>query len=337
MQSVTHHWLLALVVLTLLLLPAAAFAEDGVAAFAVRPARYDPERIETRSYFVYDAVGGQLITDQVRVINTSDQPGLVRLYAVDAATGQNSGPVYLPATAERNKAGAWMTLATRELLLEAGEERLVEFVVRVPSDARTGDHLGGIVAEGATITRQADGSNFAVNLQVRNVVAVHLIVPGQRVDQLRITGIVPTVQQGMQTLVIGLHNQGTHMVKGAGKLTISDAAGAQLAAAPVQLDSILPGDQLNFPVIVPGRALAAGVYHAEFRFTTSDGKVVPAFVATINITSTHIEQIYAAQPQLLPPPSAAGRNLISWLPLFFAAVSAGFFALYLRRRLRFRH
>lgn len=98
------------------------------------------------------------------MINTGDEAGSVRLYAVDAATGQNSGAVYLDAEAPRTNVGAWISLEHDTMLLAPGEERTIGFTVVVPATAQPGDHLGALVAQGTPRTSEGADNNFVVNV-----------------------------------------------------------------------------------------------------------------------------------------------------------------------------
>lgn len=328
-------WLFALgAAIVLLTAPHGAAAQSEGAAFTVGPARYDPDRPATRSYFVYDVEPGRSFHDELRVINTGDQPGVVRLYPVDATTGQNSGPVYLQADAQRRDVGGWITLDVRELRLEPGEEQLAGFSVAVPAGARAGEHLGGIVAEGATVTSASAESNFAVDLRIRSVVAVQVNLPGPRVDKLGAAGLSTAVRNGLQVVVVSLRNEGTHLAKGAGSVAIFAASGEQVALVPLRFDSILPGDMLNLQAPVPGQALGVGRYRAALTLT-ADGQGEPTMLTShFDVTPAQVETIYAAQPQLPPAPAPTQLGWGGRLPLICGAISLIFFTLYLARRLR---
>ena len=75
--------------------PASGWSARGEASFALKPLKYDPALTATKSYFILDAKPGDVIHDQIRVVNTGGRTGTAYLYAVDATTGQTSGAVYL--------------------------------------------------------------------------------------------------------------------------------------------------------------------------------------------------------------------------------------------------
>lgn len=131
-----------------LCLPAFALSQAGGQAFiGMRPAPRDPLQPVTRSYYVYNSTPGAILHDQLLIANTGTAPGIVDLYGVDATTGATSGTVYEARQEPRRDVGKWLKLATPHLTLTPGEEQVVSFTVTVPRIVRSGQHIGGIVAE----------------------------------------------------------------------------------------------------------------------------------------------------------------------------------------------
>src|SRR3954466_819228 len=73
--------------LAVCLSPPAAHAEP---VFAIKPAT-----ATATNYFVLPLVPGSFVTRKVKVSNVGDTAGVVRLFGVDATTGQTTGAVYL--------------------------------------------------------------------------------------------------------------------------------------------------------------------------------------------------------------------------------------------------
>jgi len=242
--------------LLLLLLTTARVAQAaGEASFSVRPAS---TQSTNAAYFVYDAEPGQVIQDDVLVINTGDAPGTVRLYALDGMTGPTGGIVFPDADAPRSQVGAWVQLDETELTLGPGESRTVGFTVTVPRELRAGHHVGGIAAQG-TAVNQGSGQ-FQVNVQTRVVTAVQVNIPGPAVEHLTINGVTPSVQSSKQTLLLALRNDGNQMVKPQGTVTIADGEGRELHSIPLQVHTFLPDTAIDYPVVIPDGPLAAGDY-----------------------------------------------------------------------------
>lgn len=299
LPSTLRYLLLAM----LLLGPRSVGAQAaGGPSFGLRPVRYDPDRPATQSYFIYDVSPGQSFQDEVQVTNSGSASGTVRLYPVDATTGQTSGPVYLSAADVRKGVGAWIELDQTELTLAPGESRAVAFKIRVPQSARPGQHLGGLVAEDTVLKEGQSGGALQVKLQQRMVTAVQINLPGVMVEKVEITGVASSIQAGNQVLELGLRNDGTEMVKPSGSVHVTNAQGQEVQRLNFQLESILPDTQIQYPVQIERQALAAGEYHATVRI--SYGKQGTAsYETTFQVTNGQVSQLYEAKPQL-PPPTA---------------------------------
>lgn len=237
-------------------------ADDAGARFGLQPVNYDAAIPATRSYFVFDGAPAGTIRSQVRVVNTGSSAGTVQLYAVDATTGQTSGTVYLGRQDPRSDVGAWTRLDTDELTLAPGEQRLVSFTVAVPADARAGQHVGGLVAED-TAVRHAAGAGTSINVQSLMVLAIQVNVPGAEVEQLTVDRITAAAGGGYQTLLLGVHNTGTQMLKPQGLLTVTNAEGASAGRWPLALDTVLPQTSIAYPLYVQGAPLPAGDYTGD--------------------------------------------------------------------------
>lgn len=245
----------AVLLLLLALTTAGAAQAAEEASFSVQPAS---TQSTNAAYFVYDAELGQVIHDEVLVTNTGDAPGTARLYALDGMTGPTGGIVFPDADAPRSQVGAWVQLDETEVTLGPGESRTVGFTVTVPRELRAGHHVGGIAAQGTAVN---EGSGqFQVNVQTRVVTAVQVNLPGPAVEHVTIDGVTPSVQGSKQTLVLGLRNDGNQMVKPQGTVTIADGEGRELHSIPLQVHTFLPDTAIEYPLMIPGEALAAGDY-----------------------------------------------------------------------------
>ncbi|HEX5501164.1 MAG TPA: DUF916 domain-containing protein [Thermomicrobiales bacterium] len=304
------------------LLPGAARAASaGGPAFGLQPVTYDPARPESRSYFVFDARPGATVTSRVRVVNTGDAAGAVRLYAVDAATGQTGGTVFRAREDPRQDAGAWIALDAQELTLQPGEGHVVAFTVTVPADAGPGQHVGGIVAENATARTSAappaapaGAAQAGLQVTIRNltILAVQVDLPGVPVERVDVIGVRAGGAGGYQTLLLGLRNSGTMMLKPTGTLTVSDAAGQPIQTVPLALDTFLPRTAIDYPVALR-RALGAGDYHVAVALTYGDGQTTTAERA-LTVTAAQVAQVFPPAAPLAPPPGVAPAPIPPWAP-----------------------
>jgi hypothetical protein len=241
------------------------------AAFSITPTAH-------KAFFVYDTTPGSVVTGQVRVINVSPVAGRVALYAVDATTGQTSGAVYLGRTAPKRGVGSWIRLSTPGITLGPHQRAVVPFSVRIPSSSGSGQHLGGIVAAPlqprTTQVTHKGRSSFRVNIREIAIVAVEVNLPGPKQQFMSITSLTPSGRPGYQTLEIGLSNGGNTLLKGHGKLTVTNANGTQLLAKRFMLDTFVPHTQIAYPVYVTGKRLPLGRYIGRVTVTYGLGHTV---------------------------------------------------------------
>lgn len=278
----------------------AAPASSGGAQFAVQPVTYDPSMPDTRAYFIFNSTPGAVLHSRVRVTNSGTAAGSARLYAVDATTGATSGTVYQSAQAPRQDVGAWITLDQSSVLLAPGQSRVVDYTLRIPQTVRSGQHVGGIVAEDATVTSTSAG-NMRINVQHLAITGVLISLPGTPVHQLTATGAAIGGQNGSQSVTLALHNTGTMLEKPNGDLLIGNAAGQTLQDVPLHLDTFLPQTSIAFPVYMTHAALTAGTYWADLTLTYGNGQLLH-YHTPFTVTAAQLAQIFPPRAQATPPP-----------------------------------
>lgn len=285
-----------------------AAADEASANFSLRPARSDPARPATKGYFILDTTPGTVMQDEVVVRNSGAAVGTVRLFPVDAVTGQNGGSSFPDEGAPRRAVGNWLKLDRTELTLQPGEEQMVPFTLTIPPDATAGQHLGGLVALDTAIKRGAEGT-VRIDTQTRMVAAVQVNLPGATVERLTIGGVSAGGPAGTQLLLLDLRNEGNTMIKPVGTVSVADASGATVQELPLKLDTFLPGDTIQYPVAVQRQALAAGTYSATVNLTYGAGGAA-TYTGDFNITAAQIAQVFPSAAPLAPPPVAAGAAVV---------------------------
>src|SRR5207244_6491722 len=88
--------------------------------------------------------------------------------------------------------------------------------------------------------------------------AVELQLPGRVVARADVTGVKPGGEHGYQYVYLHLRNPGTIMIKPAGSLLITNSRGGIVARRNLQLDTFLPGTQIDYPVLLPRLTLSPG-------------------------------------------------------------------------------
>jgi hypothetical protein len=305
--------LLIMVILSVLLTgtlgSSIAHADSGQANFALQPVLFDPSNPLTESYFIFDSKPGTVITSRVRVTNSGTARGSAILYPVDATTGQTSGAVYLNQNDPRKDVGAWTTLGVQQVTLDPGQSQIVSFKVIIPGIVRSGQHLGGIVAENLSQSSSSQ-SNSAIQIKVKNltIVAIQVNLPGAPVEQLAGTGVQAGGQNGYQRLLLGLSNTGTVMLKPSGTLQVTDTQGQVVKNVSLKLDTFLPQTTINYPVAISGKALSAGDYQATLTLTYGNGQVLH-YSTKFTVTQQQLTQVFGnTSSQTQAPPGFGGTG-----------------------------
>jgi hypothetical protein len=331
--------------------PAAAGATAGESSFAVRPTTYDATLPATKSYFVFEARPGQVFNAKVRVTNTGGRAGTALVYPVDATTGQTSGTVYRLRTDPRTDVGSWIQLQRGRVTLDAGSSVVIPFSVTVPRDARGGDHIGGIVAENAALTRSKATGALQIQIRHLTIAAVVVQVRGSALARLAATGLRAQGGHGYQYLYLHLENLGGLAMKPRGRVVVTDPSGAVVATRSFQLDTFVPGTAIDYPVLLPKRALSPGVYQAtvELSYRASvlgyrrAGGQASTLDRTFNFTvsRTQYEAVFKGAAPVAPPrastaPGTSKTDTRSWLLAAVALVLAGTILVLAVRRRRAR-
>ncbi|MDQ2714439.1 MAG: DUF916 and DUF3324 domain-containing protein [Chloroflexota bacterium] len=292
---------------------ARADGDAGQPTFGLQPVLYDPSQPATKSYFIFDAHPGAILHNGIRVTNNGTATGTVGLYAVDSATGQTSGTVYLSHDAVQHDVGTWITLGMQHVTLAPGESQVVPMQVTVPATMWPGQHVGGIVAE--NVVSEKPSNKGTLHIQVRNltIIAVQVNLPGSQIEQLTATGIQAGGANNYQTLLVGLDNSGTTMLKPTGSLQITDAYGHLLQNQSIKLDTFLPHTTITYPVYVKDHALGAGNYRATLTMTYGHGHVLN-YTAAFTITEQQVAQVFKAPAPLQAPEDM--KSVVDTLPIW---------------------
>jgi hypothetical protein len=232
--------------------PAHAASQGGGATVSLAPLG----SAGRSGYFIFHGRRGRTIHGTVAVSNVSRTgSGRIRLYAVDAATGQTTGAVYLSAGQPRRDVGRWIRLSTRSVTLGPRRRTLVHFTVRVPRRTRGGQHLGAIVATPAVPLHRyrgrRHGHRFQIKVQALTVLAVQVNLPGRSVQRMAIGGCRMGGQHRYQTMFVGLRNSGDVLLKGVGHVSVARVGGARVKRQSFPLDTFVPRTRIAYSARAP--------------------------------------------------------------------------------------
>ena len=310
----------------LLSVPAAASAAGG--GITVRPAHHDPADPATKAYFKPVVTPGASFTDQVIVGNSSDQPIDVIVSPVDGVTGQTSGAVYANRQDPVRETGAWITVGVTALTVAPHQEVPVAFTARVPSDAAPGDHLAGLAFEDAN--PQTSGGSVQVKKIMRTVVGVQLRVSGPAtfhadVDRVALQSLG---SPGAATAVVTVGNDGRALGKPDLTVRLTRPGGYDRTMTR-KLDTILPGDTIDYPWAWPDE-LIAGTYDVTVTAVGGGSTVTKHFTVRVGKALPG-----PGTPSSPRPPADATRSsggIPSWAFLVATALAGLVGGFVLRRR-----
>ncbi|MEO6892006.1 MAG: DUF916 domain-containing protein [Ktedonobacteraceae bacterium] len=314
--------------------PTARAVVGGRALFSMRPITTADTDPTTGTYFVITTRPGANEKHAVRVTNSGNAPGTVNLYPIDATTGQTSGVVYLSQNYERNDVGSWLKLNIQKLTLAPGQSKVIPFKLVIPSITRPGQHVGGIAAEDISQKSLLKSTTIQIDLARRVIIAVQVDLPGPPREQLAASGIQVGLIANHQTLLVGLNNAGTMMLKPYGTLQVTDIDGHLLQNLTLNLNTFLPQTTIDYPVLVNLPALGMGDYIAVLTLTYGH-KHILRYQTPFAITT---QQLPAITPPLTLSALVNGENASLWpwfigLVLFLIILLIGS-TFYWRRKIR---
>jgi hypothetical protein len=181
---------------------------DGVAANPATEGKVDKDR----SNFNYEVNPNQPAQDSIYVINTGSTTQEVTLYARDAFTDDNGEFLVQSEDQLPKDVGSWVEFYNKKAsytrTLKPKEFMTIPFMVKTPSNATPGDHIGAIVASAVT-------QGTTVNIVRRVAVRLYARVSGQVKAHLTISNLSVTTNvslwnpfESTQTLTYDITNEG---------------------------------------------------------------------------------------------------------------------------------
>jgi hypothetical protein len=215
--------------------------------------------VTPKTYFALALAPGESFDGEILVSNAAKTFVRLRVDSVDGLTGQTSGTVYANRTDPRRETSQWITPSKRALRMDARSARALGFHVQVPRNARPGDHVGAVAFQRIVPAKQG---NFAVRQVLRVAVAVQIRVAGDAAAALVLGRLSLQALGGTQIPSVGvaLRNTGQLLCRPALTVTLAKD-GESLGTVNKQLDTVLAGDAIDFPLPWP-RPLESGSYEA---------------------------------------------------------------------------
>lgn len=147
-------------------------------SLGVRPVNPNEDFLpRSTSIFIYNMNPDETKNDAVAIVNASDKSRSATLGVVDGMT-TNTGSYTCRQEADPvQDAAGWITLAKKEVAVDANATENVAFTVAVPSNAAPGEHNACITVQDADGGDTMDGGS-GVQIRMRAAARVVITVPG---------------------------------------------------------------------------------------------------------------------------------------------------------------
>ena len=263
--------------------------------YSIQPSKHAPGA--EQGYYDISADPGMQIQQTLSVSNRSSKAIEVLVAATDAATGPHGGVSYGVAGEPVVKTGAWIHLVKDSVRLAPGQSVALEFVIDVPSDATPGDHVAGIAAwipAASTDTPESEAgqAGASITVQMRQVVPVKVVVPGQAEARLAVTGVTAVAGSEKMDLDIAIENPGGLLTKGRGTIALP-GDGFQQA---FELATVVPGTSIAYSV--PWKASPkAGAYAVRVVLYYGDQESLTAeWSGDVTVADKNLAELANRQP-----------------------------------------
>ncbi|MBO9534534.1 MAG: DUF916 domain-containing protein [Solirubrobacteraceae bacterium] len=215
-------------------------------------------QVTPKTYFELKMKPGESFDGTILVTNAAEDFVRLRVDSVDGLTGETSGTVYANRTDPRKETSQWIEPKKAKLRMDADSQRQLGFHLHVPDDAAPGDHVGAIAFQ--RIIKPKEGAQFSVRQVLRVAVAIQIRVEGPADAKLELGAITLKALGGTQIPAVNLElkNTGQLLCRPALNVTLAQG-GESLGTVNRQLDTILAGDTINYPLPWP-KPLDPGTY-----------------------------------------------------------------------------
>lgn len=242
-----------------LALPASAVAAPPtIGGFSARPVALNGKEVAA-PFFSVDAAPGSSATLDILVANASKTTVRLHVDPVDAATSATSGIAYRNRTEPVREAGGWLTAPKQVLRLAPGDQRTLRAQLQIPAGAKAGDHVAAIALQ-RVIPARSSGT-FAVRQVLRVAVALQIRVAGAAISGAKVAAaprLAPLPGTQIPAVIVPLVNSGRLLCKPEVQVDLT-REGVVIGTVTKQLDTVLPGDRIEYPLPWP-RPLEAGRY-----------------------------------------------------------------------------
>ena len=177
------------VILSFLIIPlhAQAIEYKGI---GLRPAFPREGNPRTEDIFIHTIKPGDVVEDGARVINNTDVPKTLLVYAADYLAASSGGFACRQYVEEKKEVGSWIKMEKEELTLPPQSNEVVKFTITVPPTADVGEQNGCIVVQeknpAPANPNNPNDTAPGMNLSFRTGLRIALTIPGDIKKGLKI-------------------------------------------------------------------------------------------------------------------------------------------------------
>ncbi|MFN7151500.1 MAG: WxL protein peptidoglycan domain-containing protein [Microthrixaceae bacterium] len=280
------------------------------------PAEGEP----ARPNFVLEAEPGDTVRDVLVVENLGEVNLVLGVYASDAFNTASGGIDLLSGDDEPTGLGSWVVVDEPSVTVPAGASVEVPFSIRVPDDAKPGDHVGGIVTS-LRIT-EPDQTGTRVTVERRLGTRIYLRVDGELSPELTFTALSSTYRGTANPFAPGAMDI-TYRVENTGNVRLR---ATRTALVEPSIGPSTSGDAADMAELLPG---------SSYELTQRVDGVWPGWSTVTEVELTPYDSS-AASPAGAPPAAIArvSTTLVPWpqIVLLVAAVVVAVLSVLGRRR-----
>jgi hypothetical protein len=269
-------------------------------------------KLDRRPNFTLLIVPGKSAKDEFAVVNLTEKPLTLNIYAADAYNGPDGALNLEPAAKAPRDLAKWVKFTTPTgkgfIVLPPRSTRFIPFTVTVPKTAYVGDHLAGVIA--STVSAgQAPGDRGAdIKLEQRVALRLGVRVAGELTPELTVENVSATYAgtlnpfgKGTAEVTYTVRNTGNVRLGGRQEVKVRGLTGPTVSA----------GNLPDIPLLLPGGSASVTVPVAD---------IVPLVYLTASVTVQVLAPAGDANP---PAPVATGSTTFWAVPWTLLAVFLG--------------
>lgn len=218
---------------------------------------------------------GDNLSESLKVGNNSNTD---LVYSIDVANftaqGDEGGVEYLDAESNNSYALAkWIEISPTKFTVTAGQEKTINFSIKIPKNAEPGGHYASIITRLASST-QFEGSGASVQSDVGSLVLLR--VSGNTTEKASIVSFKTDnfyYKSAPINFELKTKNEGNVHVAPEGTIVITNIFGKKVAEMPLNKANVLPGAERTVKTVFEGKRLL-GHYNASLVFNYGDAKQI---------------------------------------------------------------